>query len=99
MCPTFSIIIIYICFLQRQPEARSLLLALGVCYLARLEEATRKKYAEAVSTLLQDAIGARNQIRGPQFLFHQIELYVVYYYLHLLPTCHRLLFAFLCFGS
>ena len=53
------------------------MLALGVCYLARLEEATRQTYAEFVSAKLEDLIGARNALTGTEYLFEQIELYVM----------------------
>ncbi|XP_067937583.1 E3 ubiquitin-protein ligase rnf213-alpha-like [Watersipora subatra] len=56
-------------------EARCLLLGLGVCYLARLEEATRIRYAEFISAQLAELIGGHlNLITGHKVFFEQVEL-------------------------
>lgn len=58
---------------QRDHATRSLVLALGVCYLARLEEGTREKYAKCVGDQLTELIGDE-ELDGANFLFEQIEL-------------------------
>ena len=64
------------CFPQEDDPSRCLLLAIGVCYLARLEEETREEYADYLSEQLQWVIGARDNDNsmGKHFLFEQIEL-------------------------
>lgn len=58
---------------------RSVVLAIGVCYLARLEDATRDKYADFISDKLKGLIGGPAAlISGKDYLFRQIELYVVF---------------------
>ena len=74
----FAYYAIYVVFLfpQEDDPSRCLLLAIGVCYLARLEEETREKYADYLSEQLQWVIGARDNDNsmGKHFLFEQIEL-------------------------
>ena len=44
-----------VCFLQTENDvARSIVLALAVCYLARLEEKTRQEFAAHVADRLED---------------------------------------------
>ena len=52
---------------------RSLVLALGVCYLARLEDDTRVRYAERVSAIIKHMIHTTD-LTGADYLFKQIDL-------------------------
>mgnify|MGYP001799703997 CR=1 FL=1 len=61
-------------FSQRDYSTRSLILAIGVCYLARLEDETRENYAEHISGQLEELIGGED-IDGSEYLFDQIERY------------------------
>ena len=61
-------------FAQRDYSTRSLILAIGVCYLARLEDETRENYAEHISGQLEELIGGED-IDGSEYLFDQIERY------------------------
>ena len=54
---------------------RSLILALAVCYLARLEDSTREEFVDhlspSISELLED-----EHIDGADFFMEQVERYV-----------------------
>lgn len=66
-------------FLQKEYCARCLALAMGVCYLARLEDKTRDDFLTFVGSKLQRMIfsteyGRDGKKDGRQFLIDQLEL-------------------------
>ena len=64
--------------LQPSDIVRSILLGIGVCYLARLETATREVYAKHISSKIQNMLepGSSN---GGDLLIEQISWYVKLY--------------------
>ncbi|XP_067940326.1 E3 ubiquitin-protein ligase RNF213-like [Watersipora subatra] len=55
-------------------SVRSILLAIGVCYLARLESATRKSYAKAISASICQLMGGKSVTEGVEYLFQQVNM-------------------------
>lgn len=53
---------------------RSLLLAIGVCYLARLEEKTRDTYAGYICNGIEELTGQYSRAKGSDVLMKQVQL-------------------------
>lgn len=62
----------YYCYLQPTDEIRSLLLAIGVTYLARLETKTRQRYAGYLQSYINNLMGETGH--GSHALMEQVDL-------------------------
>ncbi|KAF6032077.1 hypothetical protein EB796_009577 [Bugula neritina] len=61
--------------MKRNYAVRSMVLALGVCYFARLEENTRRRYAEAIREAIQEMMGIRWAAPDPaRYVMDEIEI-------------------------
>jgi len=65
--------------MQGDYTTRSLVLAIGVCYVVRLEDSTRTAYAVFIKEKIETLIGdgpSKNlyKMSGSDFLFHQLDL-------------------------